>query len=215
MKTDSQLKNDVEAELEWDPAINSALIGVSAKGGVVTLTGHIQTYAEKSAAERAARRVAGVKAVAVELDVKLSPSHQRSDTEIADAARTALLWNTTVGDQIQASVEKGWLTLRGEAQWEFQRAGAEAAVRPIKGVVGISNLITLKPKATLSDVKDKITAALKRQVEREVSHMDVKINGGVVTLSGKVNSWHEHDAAQGAAWSTPGVTTVINQLVIG
>jgi osmotically-inducible protein OsmY len=215
MKTDSQLKNDVEAELDWDPAINAAAIGVSAMEGVVTLTGHIDTFAEKFAAERAARRVAGVKAVAVELDVKLSPSHQRSDTEVADAARKALLWNSVAGDRVQASVEKGWLTLRGELQWEFERASAESAVRTLKGVAGISNLVTLKPGLSPSNVKAKITEALRRQVDREVGHMEVTANGGFVTRSGKVNSWHEYDAAQGAAWSTPGVTAVINELVIG
>lgn len=215
MKTDLQLKKDVEAELNWDPAVNAAAIGVSAKNGVVTLTGHIETYAEKLAAEKALRRVSGVKAIAVELDVKLSFNHQRSDSDIAETAKNALRWNTLVDDKVQATVEKGWITLRGEVEWDYQRRSAEAAVRALTGVVGVSNQITLKPRVSPTNVKAQITDAFKRQVDREVERMEVKVSGATVTLSGTVNSWHERDAAQGAAWSAPGVNSVINELRIG
>ena len=214
MKTDSQLKKDVEEEVDWDPELNAAAIGVLAKNGVVTLTGHIDTFAEKSAAERAVRRVGGVKAISVELDVKLSPSHQRSDTDIAEAARTALVWNTVVADKVQASVENGWLTLRGEVEWDFQRESAQASVHSLAGVRGISNLIMLKPRVQPENVKAQIAESFKRQAAREANRIEVKVDGSAITLAGKVNSWHERDAAQGVAWSIPGVRTVVNQLVI-
>jgi len=215
MKTDSDLKRDVEAELAWDPQVRSNAIGVSVKDGVVTLTGHIETFSEKHAAERALRRVTGVRAIALELDVKLDPSHRRSDTDIAQSAEQALKWNTSVPlDQVRLTVDHGWVTLRGEMDWDYQRRAVEAVVRPLMGVMGISNEITIKPRVSQADIKHRIAAALGRQVERELKHMDIEVDGGKVTLRGKVNSWHERDAAQGVAWSAPGVRTVINELSV-
>jgi osmotically-inducible protein OsmY len=216
VKTDLELKRDVEAELAWDPAVQSTAIGVSAKDGVVTLTGHIETYAEKYAAEKALRRVTGVKAIALELDVRLSPEHKRSDTDIATAAEQALRWNTSLPvDKVRITVDKGWVTLQGEVEWDYQRRSVERAIRPLMGVVGLSNDITLKPRVTQAGVQQRIADALKRQVEREVSRMQISVEGSTVTLRGTVNSWHERDAAAGTAWSAPGVTAVINNLAIG
>lgn len=213
MKTDADLKRDVEAELAWDPAVRSTDVGVAAKDGVVTLTGHIETYAEKYAIERALRRVAGVKAIAVELDVRLSPEHRRSDTDIALAAEQALKWNTLVPlDKIRITVDKGWVTLQGEVEWDYQRKSVEKAIRPLMGVVGMSNDIMLRQRVTPADIERRIASAFTRQVEREMKRIQIKVEGSTVTLTGSVNSWHERDAAQGVAWQAPGVRAVINEL---
>ena len=215
MKTDSDLKRDVQAELSWDPAVKSTQIGVAVKDGVVTLTGHLETYAEKHAAERALRRVGGVRAIALELDVRLSPEHQRSDTDIANAAEQALKWNTLVPvDQVRVTVDQGWITLQGEVEWDYQRRSVERALRPLTGVVGISDEITIRPKVAQANLQARIAEALKRQVEREVKHLDIKVDGSTVTLRGTVHSWRERDAAQGVAWAAPGVRAVINELRI-
>jgi osmotically-inducible protein OsmY len=211
-----QLKRDVEAELAWDPAVRATAIGVAVRDGVVTLTGHIETYAEKYAAEKALRRVTGVKAIALELDVRLSPEHHRSDTDIATAAEHALRWNTSVpADKVRITVDKGWVTLQGEVEWDFQRRSVERLIRPLMGVVGISNEMALRQRVTPDDLHKRIAEALKRQVEREVDRMDIQVDGSTVTLRGRVNSWYERDAATGTAWSAPGVRAVINDLSIG
>lgn len=213
MKSDAQLKKDVEAELEWDPTFDAAHVGVSVKDGVVALSGHLDNYAEKLAAERAAQRVEGVKAVAVDIDVRLAPGHQRGDAEIAAAAETALRWHTLVPeDRVKVLVEKGWITLSGEVDWDYQRNHAAKAVRALTGVTGVTNLITLKPQVTPANITHRIQAALQRQAEREAQHIDVVVSGHTVTLKGQVHSWAERNAAQGAAWSAPGITSVINQL---
>lgn len=214
-KSDSTLKNDVSAELAWDPAVKATAIGVAVKDGVVTLTGHLDTYVEKEAAARAVRRVAGVRAIALEIDVKLSAEHRRSDTDIAASAELALKWNTLVPlDAIRLTVDHGWVTLQGEVEWEYQRHGAEKAIRPLIGVVGISNEIKLRAKPKVADLDRKIEAALTRQATREARQIHVAIDGTTVKLTGKVHSWHERDAAQGVVWSAPGVRTVINELEV-
>lgn len=216
MKTDAQLKNDVSNELQWDPSVNAAHVGVAARDGVVTLTGHLETYAEKSAVERAVQRVEGVKAVAVELDVKLAPGHVRSDSEIAEAAELAFRWSVTIpADRLRVKVEKGWVTLTGEFDWEFQRRSAEKAVRQLTGVVGVSNLITLKPVVTPANISGRINEALTRHAEREAKKIQVRVHESTVTLSGHVDSWAERVAAQGAAWAAPGITLVVNELKVG
>jgi osmotically-inducible protein OsmY len=216
MKTDAQLKKDVSAELDWDPSINATQIGVAVKDGVVTLTGHLDTYAEKHAIERAVQRVQGVKAFAVEVDVKLAPGHQRSDSEIAAAAESALKWHSLVPEErLQVKVEKGWVTLKGEVDWEYQRRNAEKAIRPLTGVVGVSNAITLKPTTSATNVADRIREALTRHAEHEAKHIEVVVSGSTVTLRGKVDSWPERTAAYGAAWSAPGVLSVVNELKVG
>lgn len=213
MKTDEQLKKDVTAELEWDPAVDPAHVGVAVKAGVVTLTGHLDTYAEKYAAQRAVQRVVGVKGIAVEVDVVLDPRHVRSDSEIAAAAESAFKWHALVpADKIQVVVEKGWVTLRGEVDWDYERQEAEKAVRPLVGVVGVSNAITLKPAVVHANVATRIHDALVRQAELDAKGIDVKVTGSTVTLRGSVGSWRESSAASGAAWSAPGVTSVRNEL---
>ncbi len=213
MKTDAQLKKDVTAELEWDPSINASHVGVAAADGVVTLTGHLNTFAEKYAIERAVQRVQGVKAIALELDVKLEPGHKRSDSEIANAVESALQWHALVpAERLQVKVEKGWITLKGEVDWEYQRQNAEKAVRPLTGVVGISNAITLKPSVTPAKVADRIRDAMARHAEREAKHIEVMVSGSAVTLRGTVDSWAERNAAFGAAWSAPGVLSVVNEI---
>ncbi len=214
-KSDLNLKRDVEAELDWDPAVRPAAIGVAAKDGVVTLTGHIDTYAEKRAIEKALRRVQGVHAIALELDVRLSPEHRRSDTDIAAAAEHALKWNTLVpADRIRVTVDNGWVTLQGELEWHYEKRCAEKAVRPLIGVVGVSNDIAIKPRVSPANVEKSVADALRRQLEREIDRIKVDVDGSTVTLRGTVHSWHESDAAQGVAWSAPGVRSVVNELRI-
>ncbi len=215
MKSDAELKKDVVDELAWDPAVNASAVGVAVRDGVVTLTGHLDTYAEKTAVERVLKRVGGVKAIALELDVRLAPGHVRSDTDIARAAEQALGWNSMVpADKVRVIVDRGWVTLQGQLEWDYQRQSAEKAVRALVGVVGLSNEIAIAPRAAPADVTRRIREALTRQAQREVKHMDVRVNGGTVTLQGQVHSWHERNAAQGAAWSAPGVVQVINELSI-
>jgi osmotically-inducible protein OsmY len=213
MKTDADLKRDVVAELNWDPAVNATAIGVAVSNGVVTLTGHLGTYAEKQAASRAVQRVAGVKAIALELDVKLSPDHKRSDTDIAASIENAIRWNTVVPvEAIRVTVDHGWVTLKGDVDWDYQRRGIEKAIRPLMGVVGISNDISLRAKVKAADVSRKIEEALTRQAIREAKHIQVAVDGTTVRLTGAVHSWQERTAAQGVAWSAPGVRAVINEL---
>lgn len=216
MKTDAQLKQDVTAELAWDPAINATQIGVAVDQGVVTLTGHLPTYAEKQAVEHALKRVSGVKAFALELDVKLSPEHRRSDTEIAQAAESALKWHALVPDDlIQLKVEKGWVTLSGEVPWDYQRVAAEKSVRALTGVMGVTNAITLTSRPATAHVADRIREALVRHAQREARDIQIEVSGGQVTLRGTVDSWDDRKVAQGAAFSAPGVTHLINDLRIG
>ena len=213
MKTDTQLKADVSDELAWDLAINAAPIGVAVKDGVVTLTGQLTNFAEKHAVERAVRRVAGVRGIAIDLEVKLAPEHKRSDAEIAEAAIAAMRWHSMVPDErVKVEVETGWVTLTGELDWGYQYASAEQAISPLLGVRGVTNLITIKPRVSAMDLGTQITAALTRQAERAAHHIGVEVEGGIVTLSGKVHSMAEHDAAIGTAFSARGVSRVVDHL---
>jgi osmotically-inducible protein OsmY len=213
MKTDAQLKKDVVAELEWDPSINATHVGVAVDAGVVTLTGHLDSFAEKHAVENAVQRVAGVRAVAVELDVKLEPHRQRSDADIAAAAEAAFRWHALIPeDRIQVKVEKGWVTLTGETDWDYQRHNAELAVRPLTGVVGVLNNITLKQREAPEYIVHRIQEALARYAEDEAKHIEVVVKDGTATLRGTVNSWAERSAVQAAAWSAPGVARVVNEV---
>lgn len=215
MKSDTQIRDDVLAELRWDPAINETDVGVIVKDGNVTLTGHLSSYAEKYAAERAVQRVLGVKGVAVELDVRLPSNHQRTDAEIAAAVERAIEWHTLIPtEKVHPKVEKGWVTLSGEAEWDYQRRAAEGAVRNLLGVTGVTNLITLKPRVKADVVEGKIREALERQADREAKKIEVGVAGTCVTLRGKVHSLAERYAAQGAAWSAPGVTRVVNDILV-
>jgi len=215
MKTDMQLKADVTAELAWEPAVNAAGIGVLVKEGIVTLTGHLDTFAEKYAAERAVRRVSGVRGLAMELDVKLAPGHQRSDSEIASAAASALRWSVLMQpDRVKVEVEKGWVTLTGEVDWAYQSSTAEQCVRNLIGVRGLTNKISVKPTVNTRNVAAEIAAALERQAEREAKNIAIDVEGGVVTLRGKVHSLAEREAAAGAAFAARGVSRIINKLEV-
>jgi osmotically-inducible protein OsmY len=215
MKTDEQLKDDVVMELEWDPAVHATQVGVAVKNGVVTLTGHLDTFAEKFAVEKAVARVQDVQAIAVEMDVKLEPGHHRSDSEIAFAVESALKWHAQVpADRIQVKVEKGWVTLKGEVDWDYQRQSAAKAVRALTGVVGVTNAISLKTTEVPGNLVARIREALKRHAEREARDITVELHGSVVTLRGKVDSVSERSAAFGAAWSAPGVSGVVNELKV-
>jgi osmotically-inducible protein OsmY len=215
MKTDSQLQQDVLAELKWEPSVHAENIGVEVSDGVVTLAGHVTTYLEKYHAEKAAARVNGVRALAVEIDVKLQSSGVRSDSDIASSAQTALQWLATpLGDKVKVSVEKGWVTLSGETEWQFQKLAAGVAVRYLMGVNGVSNQIVLRPGTQLRSAKTDIEAALVRRAHADASKIQVDIDGSTLTLSGKVSSWGERDTAKEAAWGTPGVTSVIDKMTM-
>lgn len=215
MKTDMQLKADVTAELAWEPAVNAAGIGVLVNDGIVTLTGHLDTFAEKYAAERAVRRVAGVRGLAMELDVKLAAGHQRSDSEIASAAASALRWSVFMQpEKVKVEVEKGWVTLTGEVDWVYQSRTAEQCVRNLIGVRGLTNKISVKPTVSTRNVAAEISAALERQAEREAKNIAIDVEGSVVTLRGKVHSMAEREAAAGAAFAARGVSRIVNKLEV-
>ena len=200
MKTDTQLQQDVIAELKWEPSVNAAQIGVEVKNGIVTLAGHVSSYAEKLGAERAAQRVSGVKALAVEMDVKLPGSSMRTDADIAGSAKNALHWTASLTkDGVKVMVENGWVTLSGEVDWEFQRQAAAKGVRYLTGVTGVSNQIAVRPNVSLSAVKSDIEAALKRRAKADAQKISVEIHGADVTLTGTVHSWSEREAARHSA----------------
>jgi len=215
MKSDVQIQKDVMEELKWEPTLSSSQIGVAAKEGVVTLAGMVDTYLQKLSAERAAKRVAGVKAVAEDLMVGPSAGHAKTDAEIAAAALNALKWNSAVQDEkIKLKVESGIVTLEGEAEWEYQRAQAKRSVEALSGVKLVLNLINLKPKITAEDVEQKISAAFQRHASIDSKAIHVSVTGNRITLTGKVRSFREKDDAAEAAWAAPGVTSVKNDLSI-
>lgn len=215
MKTDSQLQHDVVSELRWEPSVTETHVGVSVKAGIVTLSGHVPTYAEKYGAEKAAKRVLGVKAVADELDVKLAASTKRSDEDVAAACVAALHNHASVpDDKIKIVVGNGWVTLEGMVDWQYQKNAAELSVGNLFGVRGLTNRITVAPHATAVDVKDKIEAAFKRSAEIDAKRIRVETHDSKVILQGEVRSWAEKYEAQSAAWAAPGVTAVENDLVV-
>jgi len=215
MKTDAQLQLDVMAELKWDPSIHAAQIGVEVKDGVVTLAGEVSSYSEKWNAEKAAQRVRGVTALAIGMTVKLSALGERTDTDIARSAQTALGWRSpSLSGNIQVMVERGWLTLSGEVEWQHQRQSAFDSVRHLPGVVGVSNEVCIKPKASAAIVKSDIEAALRRRSTADANAISVAVSGADVTLTGALQSWGERDLANQTAWSAAGVRVVIDQMTV-
>jgi len=214
MKNDAELKSDVEAELRWDPSVRAEQIGVSARSGVVELDGHVASYFEKWAAERAALRVSNVKAVASEIKVELPSSATRTDEDIARIAKNHLDWDYSVPETVKVKVTDGVVTLEGTAEWQYQREEAERVVRPLVGVKGVFNAIAVTPRASATDVKIKIEDALKRSAETDAKHIKVETSDGNVTLRGTVSSWAEREAAEHAAWAAPGVTRVEDLITV-
>jgi osmotically-inducible protein OsmY len=217
MKTDTQLHRDVLDELRWEPVTRSLELGVAARDGVVTLTGRVSSFSQKYSAVKAAERVAGVKAVADDIEVRLPSNLVRSDTDIAHAAADALRANIEIpAGKIKARVDEGWISLDGESEWQYQRSAAERAVRNLPGVRGVTNLIKLKPTAASpAEVEVKIKAAMRRAAEEDADRITVEAMDGRVTLRGKVRTWAERNDAERAAWSAPGVREVVDQIVIG
>ena len=215
MKTDLQLQQDVIAELAWEPSLNAALIGVEVKNGVVTLSGHVDSFAEKWSAEQAAERVSGVTALAIEMDVNLPGASRRHDSDIARSAENVLLWLTYLpAESVKVKVEGGWITLTGEVEWEYQRRAAASAVRSLMGVTGVSDHVTLKARTSVTTVKSDIEAALKRRAIADAQAIAVEVRGSDVTLSGKVSSWAERALARRAASDTPGVHNVVDNITV-
>ena len=213
--SDEDLRQHVSDELEFAPTVNATKIGVAVDHGVVTLTGHVNSYAEKIAAERAVQRVKGVRGVAQEIELRYPSERKNRDDEIAERAAQIFDWDTTIpSGKVTVKVEKGWVTLGGEVEWQFQRMGAETAVRKLSGVIGVTNQITIGPRIDATNVKHRIEDALKRDAEREADGIQVAVTGGKVTLEGKVRAWHERGVAERAAWAAPGVITVEDRLTI-
>jgi osmotically-inducible protein OsmY len=215
IRTDEQIQKDVLAELKWDARVQPNEVGVAVKDGVVTLTGWVDSYTKKWAAEEAAHRVHGVKAVANDIEVRLPSSAERTDADIAAAATRALEWDTLVPvDKIDITVSKGWITLRGEVEWQYQKEDAERVVRRLTGVKGVTNLITVKPRVSPTEIKKRIEQALVRSAETDAQRITVEVEGGKVILRGTVRAWAEKQEAERVAWLAPGVTSVDNRITI-
>jgi osmotically-inducible protein OsmY len=215
MPHDLKLKTDIEEELEFEPALDAASIGVSVVDGVATLSGHVPSFYERQVAERAASRVKGVRAIAEELTVKLPFDVRHEDTEIASRASNILEWGSLVPvHKGRVTVDHGWVTLSGQVDWQFQKTFATDSVRRLSGVTGVTNQITVTSHVSKGDVRSHIIKAFKRNGELESAGVHIKVDGGRVNLTGKVNSWRDRRMAEQAVWSIPSVTEVIDELVV-
>jgi len=215
MQSDNDIRTFVNDELQWQPGLSADDIAVSVKGGVVSLTGYVRSYAAKFDAERAVKRVAGVRGLANDLEVRIPDIDARPDPDIARDVVAAIALHMPFGAKgIHATVKSGWVTLEGELEWNFERQSVENAARPIKGVLGITNLISVKPRVDASDIKKKIEAAFARSAAVDSGRVKVAALGGAVTLTGDVDSWSERDEADRVAWLAPGVLTVEDRIVV-
>jgi len=215
MRTDGDIERDVKEELKWGPDLDASDIAVSVKDGVVTLAGFVKSFTDKYEAEAAAKRVAGVAAVANDLEVRLPAIDQRPDPDIARDAVAAIKSQLPISSEhIKIVVKNGWVTLEGTAEWQYQRSTAETAVRRIKGVKGVTNSIVLKPRAEPTEIKKKIQEAFRRNAEVDADRITVEANGSEVILKGSVRSWIEREEAERAAWAAPGVTKVEDRIVV-
>jgi osmotically-inducible protein OsmY len=214
-KTDNELQRDVMAELKWEPSVDHTDIGVAAVNGVVTLTGYVPSYAEKLAAERAAKRVAGVTAIAQEIKVRYASDAKTADHEIAKRVLDVFSWNSMVPkDGIQVKVENGWVSLTGKVRWHYQSKEAARAASQITGVIGVSNDLKIVNTVSASDVRSRIVDAFKRQAGLDANSVTITLDEGKVTLGGQVRAWHERQAAERAAWAAPGVTEVVDRIAL-
>lgn len=213
---DVDLRQDIIDELDFEPSIESADIGVAVAKGIVTLTGHVPTYQQKLTVEDVVRRVKGVKGIAEEIEVRPYGTNRTADDEIAKRAINTMTWNTSIpDDSVQVKVQKGWVTLSGTVDWQYQKTAAADAVRVLSGVVGVTNRIEIRPKASSFDIKKRIEDALKRNAEVEANAIRVDVlDGGKVRLEGKVHAWSERNVAERAAWSAPGVHTVEDRITV-
>lgn len=215
MKIDSQLQRDVMDELEWDPSVDHADIGVAVVEGVVTLNGYVKSYAEKLAAERAAKRVSGVSAIAEELKVRYASDAKTADHEIAKRILDIFRWNVNVPEKhLTVKVENGWVTLTGNVEWNYQSQEASKSAAKVTGVVGVSNAIGIANRASVTDVRKRIEDAFRRQADLDAASVTIQTQGSTVTLGGKVKAWHERQVAERAAWAAPGVTEVVDRIAI-
>jgi len=215
MKTDSQVRQDVMAELRFEPAVDSTRIGVDVKDGIATLSGRVGSFSEKCAAERAAQRVLGVKALAVEMDVALPGVAARTDADIARSIELALRWTQGLEKEpVKVMVEDGWVTLSGEVKWDYLRRIATGAVRHLMGVRGVTDSITIRAQPTPAIVKSEIEAALRRRWDGDADEISVDVTGSTVTLSGTVLTWWDREIAQQSAWAAPGVHRVVDHLTV-
>ncbi|TIO11290.1 BON domain-containing protein [Mesorhizobium sp.] len=213
--TDITLRQNILDELEFEPSIDAAHIGVAVEDGIVTLTGHVSSYWEKTTAEDVVKRIKGVKGIAEEIEVRLVGLKGTADDEIAKRAVDAITWNVSIPrDKVQVKVQDGWITLMGKLEWQYQKNAAAEAVRGLAGVVGVANQIEITPRASGADIKKRIEDALKRDAETEAQAIRVHVLNGKVTLEGKVRAWSERQAAERAAWSSPGVRTVEDRISI-
>ena len=215
MKTDSQIQQDVIEELKWEQSVNDTQIGVSAKDGIVTLSGHVASFAEKWNAEHAAQRVSGVKALAIEIDVSLPGSSHRNDVDIARSVENILEWNTYLPkDHVKVMVEDGWITLTGEVDWNYQKQALSTPIRYLMGVKGVSDNIAIRPAVSSGAVKSDTEAALRRRARVNAHNVSVEVHEANVTLSGTVDNWSERELARHTVWGTPGVRKVVDNITI-
>ncbi|MGM4985567.1 MULTISPECIES: BON domain-containing protein [Rhizobium] len=213
---DITLRQNILDELEFEPSIDAASIGVAVDNGIATLTGHVSSYSQKETAERVVKRVKGVRGIAEEIEIRVFGTYETEDEDIASRAVKMLDWNVSVPKgAVQVKVQKGWVTLTGKVEWQYQKNAAADTVRDLAGVVGLSNMVEITPRVSANDVKKRIEDAFKRDAGLESQRISVEVSGGSVTLKGKVHTWSERTAADRAAWSVPGIKNVIDQIAVG